>query len=164
MQKRKQLLKYLVFICAALSELLPWFGSHAFNNGKSRWNSEKRCVEKMIQQAQGWMWKCQSYLQGCLHKKTHQITYTLKSFTVETHASSVTTVYALPLLQSDLFQNSSSRWSGDRRVWFLFYFLACCSVLSVLLFHHCLMTLNGNANRFSFGNLSECTAVQIIWR
>lgn len=32
MQKRKQLLKYFVFICAALSEFLPWFGSQAFNN------------------------------------------------------------------------------------------------------------------------------------
>lgn len=31
MKKREQSLKYLVFICASLSEFLPWSGSQAFN-------------------------------------------------------------------------------------------------------------------------------------
>lgn len=36
MQKGKQLLKYLIFICAALSEFLPWFGCQAFNKVREK--------------------------------------------------------------------------------------------------------------------------------
>lgn len=74
------------------------------------------------------------------------ITHTPTSFTIEMHASPVNAVHALPLMQSDLFQNSFSRWSSDPKKEFWFCFLPCHSILFVFLFHNCLTALKCRAN------------------
>lgn len=67
------------------------------------------------------------------------LTYTLKSFTIEMHASSMTTVHVLPLMQSDVFQNSSSRWSSDPQK--EFGFCVFCHAITSFLFSYAIIAL-----------------------